>query len=86
MRAGTWPVHTMPRPVEPAREPAVISAMKNDPVDNAIDQILASADGDARRALRAVLLENIALESELRTLYAASEHGALADPRKNSFH
>jgi hypothetical protein len=60
--------------------------MKNDPVDKAIDEILASADGDVRRALRAVLVENIALESELRLLYAASEHGARAGPRKNLLH
>jgi hypothetical protein len=59
--------------------------MKRDPFDAAIDQILASADGDIRRALRAVLVENIELESELRNLYAASEHGARADT-KSSLH
>ena len=57
--------------------------MKRDPFESAIDEILASADGDVRRALRAVLVENIALESELRSLYAASEHGRLTDT-KNS--
>jgi len=60
--------------------------MKGDPVDDAIDEIVASAGGDVRAALRAVLLENIQLESELRNLYAATEHGLLADPRKNSLH
>ena len=60
-------------------------AMKRDPLESAIDKILTSADGDVRRALRAVLLENIALESELRSLYAASEHGRVADT-KNSLH
>jgi hypothetical protein len=59
--------------------------MKRDPLESAIDEILTSADGDVRRALRAVLLENIALESELRSLYAASEHGRVADT-KNSLH
>ncbi len=49
--------------------------MKDDAVDHAIDEILESADGDVRRALRAVLIENIKLEAELRHLYAASEHG-----------
>jgi hypothetical protein len=49
--------------------------MKYDPYDAAIDEILASADGDVRRALRAVLKENLQLEAELRHLYAASEHG-----------
>jgi len=59
--------------------------MKRDPFKSAIDKILASADGDVRRALRAVLVENIALESELRSLYAASERGRLTDT-KNSLH
>jgi hypothetical protein len=59
--------------------------MKRDPFESAIDEILASADGDVRRALRAVLVENIALESELRSLYAASEHGRFTDT-KNSLH
>ncbi len=59
--------------------------MKRDPFESAIDEILASADGDVRRALRAVLVEIIALESELRSLYAASEHGRFADT-KNSLH
>ena len=60
-------------------------AMKRDPFESAIDEILASADGDVRRALRAVLVENIALESELRRLYAASEHGRFTDT-KHSLH
>jgi hypothetical protein len=59
--------------------------MKRDPFESAIDEILASADGDVRRALRAVLAENIALEAELRSLYAASEHGRLTDT-KHSLH
>jgi len=59
--------------------------MKRDPFESAIDAILASADGDVQRALRAMLGENIELESELRSLYAASEHGKFADT-KNSLH
>lgn len=57
--------------------------MKSDPFESAIDEILASADGDVRRALRAVLVENIELESELRSLYAASEHGKTTDTKKS---
>jgi hypothetical protein len=57
--------------------------MKRDPFDAAIDEILASADGDVRRALRAVLVENIELESELRNLYAASEHGKRGDAKRS---
>ena len=50
-----------------------------------MDEILASADGDVRRALRAVLVENIALEAELRSLHAASKPGRLSDT-KHSVH
>ena len=55
--------------------------MKRDPYDAAIDQILATADGDVRGALRAVLEENVRLESELRHLYAESRHGRRTDPK-----
>jgi hypothetical protein len=55
--------------------------MKRDLLDAAIDEIIANADGDLRRALRAVLVQNIELESELRHLYAASEHGKPAGGR-----
>jgi hypothetical protein len=69
---------------EPWGQIAVITVMKHDPFDAAIDEILESADGDVRRALRAVLEENVQLEFELRNLYAASEHGERAD--KKSLH
>lgn len=59
--------------------------MKQDPFENAIDEILASADGDVRRAIRAVLIENMEMEAELRSLYAAAEHGKFA-AAKNSLH
>jgi hypothetical protein len=69
---------------EPGWQIAVIIVMKHDPFDAAIDEILESADGDVRRALRAVLEENVQLEFELRNLYAESEHGERAD--KKSLH
>ena len=59
--------------------------MKRDPFESAIDEILASADGDVRRALRAVLIENIELEAELRSLHAASKHGKFT-ATKHSLH
>jgi hypothetical protein len=59
--------------------------MKRDPFESAIDEILASADGDVRRALRAVLIENIELEAELRSLHAASERGKFT-ATKHSLH
>lgn len=55
--------------------------MKHDPYEAAIDQILATANGDVRRALRAVLEENVQLEFELRHLYAESKHGRRAEPK-----
>jgi hypothetical protein len=45
------------------------------PDDLAIDQIVASCNGDIRGALKALLLVNEQLEAELRQLYAATEHG-----------
>jgi hypothetical protein len=70
-----------PWPKELPRQIAVISVMERDPFETAIDAILASADGDIRRALRAVLMENVVLESEIRQLYAVSEHGKPVDWR-----
>ena len=59
--------------------------MERDAFDAAIDEILAVADGDVRRALRAVLVENVQLEAELRHLYAVSAHGKPPET-KNSLH
>jgi len=59
--------------------------MDHDAFDAAIDEILATADGDVRRALRAVLVQNVQLEAELRHLYAVSAHGKPSET-KNSLH
>jgi hypothetical protein len=64
---------------------AVSRSDESDPFEDTIDKILASADGDVRRALRAVLFEIIELESELRNLYASSDHGKFTDT-KTSLH
>jgi hypothetical protein len=69
------------RLLELPRKIIVMFGMERDPFDAAIDEILACAGGDVRRALRAVLVENIKLESELRQLYAVSEHGKPAKVR-----
>ncbi|MBR0873967.1 hypothetical protein JQ633_26650 [Bradyrhizobium tropiciagri] len=45
--------------------------MMPDPSDAAIDQIVASCNGDLRGALRALLLVNEHLEAELQQFYAA---------------
>jgi replication-associated recombination protein RarA len=39
--------------------------------DNAIDEIVATCNGDIRGALKALMLVNEQLESELQQLYAA---------------
>jgi hypothetical protein len=49
--------------------------MQPDMLDAAIEEILANAEGDARRALRAVLLEALLLQVELRQLHAVSKRG-----------
>jgi hypothetical protein len=48
------------------------------PDEAAIDDIVASCDGDIRGALKALLLVNEQLETELRQLYAAADHGVSA--------
>lgn len=46
-----------------------------DPTDATIDQIIASCDGDLRGALKALLILNEQLESELQHMYAQAAHG-----------
>jgi hypothetical protein len=53
--------------------------MEPDLFDVAIEEILASADGDVRRALRAVLVETFLLQARLRQLEAVSEDGKAAE-------
>lgn len=49
------------------------------PNEAAIDEIVASCDGDVRGALKALLLVNEQLEAELRQLYAAVGRSASCD-------
>jgi hypothetical protein len=44
-------------------------------LDEAVEAILAAANGDARLALRGALTEMVKLHAELAHLYAISEHG-----------
>jgi hypothetical protein len=57
--------------------------MKPDFFDAAIEEILSASDGDVRRALRAVLKENLQFEAELRHFYAVSAHGKSADGKQS---
>jgi hypothetical protein len=49
--------------------------MNSGPNEAAIDEIVASCNGDIRGALRALLLINEQLEAELQQLQAAVAHG-----------
>jgi hypothetical protein len=49
--------------------------MMSEPNETAIDQIVASCNGDIRGALRALLLVNEQLEAELAELHAALRLG-----------
>ena len=44
--------------------------------EDAIDEIVASCNGDIRGALRALLMVNEHLEDELQRLYAAAREGS----------
>ena len=50
--------------------------MTTGPSEAAIDQIVASSNGDVRGALKTLLLVNEHLEAELQQLYAAVALGA----------
>lgn len=52
----------------------------------AIDEIVASCNGDLRGAVRALLLVNEHLEAELAELYAAAAHSGLTARRNSILH
>ncbi len=60
--------------------------MSSDLSDAAIDQIVATCNGDMRGALKALMLINEQLEIELRQLYAAVAHGGTIDRGTNALH
>jgi hypothetical protein len=47
--------------------------------DSAIDEIIATCNGDIRGALRALMLVNEQLEAELQQLHATVSHGAVTE-------
>lgn len=63
-----------------------VTSMIRVPDDSAIDEIIATCNGDLRGALKALLLVNEQLESELQHLYAQAAHGAAIRPANNSLH
>ena len=54
--------------------------------DSAIDEIVASCNGDLRGAVRALLLINEHLESELAKAYAAAADRGLVERGGNALH
>lgn len=58
----------------------------NDSFSNeaAIDEVIATCDGDMRGAIKALLLMNEQFETELQQLYAAVGHGAPSKRRVKS--
>ena len=60
--------------------------MSSRPVEAAIDQIVASCNGDVHSALKALLLVNEHLEAELRQLYAAVALGGAFERGDNVLH
>jgi hypothetical protein len=60
--------------------------MSSRPVEAAIDQIVASCNGDVHSALKALLLVNEHLEAELQQLYAAVALGGAFERGDNVLH
>jgi hypothetical protein len=60
--------------------------MITDRRDAAIDEIVASCDGDTHGALKALLLVNEQLEAELQQLYAAVALGGPFERGRNALH
>lgn len=59
----------MPRPLEPHAQP------QSDSLEAVTDQVIAACDGDARAAVRALIVANGMLEAELNDVYAATSKG-----------
>jgi hypothetical protein len=61
-------------------------SMNTRPNEAAIDEIVASCNGDIRGALRALLLVNEQLEAELQQLHAVVAYGGLVGSGSNVLH
>ena len=60
--------------------------MNTDLNDDAIDEIVATCNGDIRGALKALMLVNEQLETELHQLHAAVAHGTAAEHGTSVLH
>jgi hypothetical protein len=61
-------------------------SMISRPNEAAIDEIVASCNGDIRGALKALLMVNEHLEAELAQLYAVVTHGGPFERGSNALH
>jgi hypothetical protein len=85
------PVHAIHRNAVPERQLPYRTFLEDfrmisDPSEAAIDQIVATCNGDIRGALKALLMVNEQLEAELQQLYAAVAHGGLAGRGSSVLH
>jgi replication-associated recombination protein RarA len=60
--------------------------MNSEVNDNAIDEIVATCNGDLRGALKALMLVNEQLEAELQQLHAAVAVGAATGRGSSALH
>ena len=60
--------------------------MNTDVNDNAIDEIVATCNGDLRGALKALMLVNEQLEAELQQLHTAVAVGAATGRGSSALH
>lgn len=62
--------------------PDEISAPEPDPLEAAVDQAIAACGGDARSAVRALILANEYLENEVKDLMVAVSKGYARGKRR----
>jgi hypothetical protein len=60
--------------------------MPPEPTDVTIDDIIATCNGDLRGALKALLMVNEQLETELQQMYAQAAHGMPVRPGGSVLH
>jgi hypothetical protein len=60
--------------------------MTSGPSEAAIDQIVATCNGDVRGALKALLMVNEQMEIELQQLYAEAAYRGLTERGNNVLH
>jgi hypothetical protein len=62
-------------PSAPAAPPAVGASFRPEELDAAVDEAIAACNGDARAAVRALILANDFLEQELCEMFTAVSRG-----------